>query len=43
MGKAVIDLGRSEATAGLAFVCLSRDKELVDQLVGDVPFDHRIR
>ena len=30
MDKAVVDLGKSESTAGLTFVCLSRAKRLVD-------------
>ena len=37
--KAVIDLGKYEATAKLTFVCLSRAKRLVDLLVEPVPFD----
>ena len=32
--KAVIDLGKSEVTARLTFVCLSRAKRLVDLPVG---------
>ena len=39
VGKAVIDLGKSEATAGLTFVCLSRAKRLLDLLVEPMPFD----
>ena len=37
--KAVIDLGKFEATARLAFGCLSRAKRLVDLLVEPMPFD----
>ena len=37
--KAVIYLGKSEATARLAFECLSRAKRLVDVLVEPIPFD----
>lgn len=38
--KAVIGLGKSKAAgAGLIFVCLRRDKELVDLLAEPVPFD----
>ena len=37
--KAVIDLGKSEATTGLIFVCLSRAKRLVDLLVEPTSFD----
>ena len=37
--KAVFDLGKSEATAGLTFVCVSRAKRLVDLLVEPMPFD----
>ena len=38
--KAVIDLGKSEANAGLTFVvCLSRAKRLVDHLVEPMQFD----
>ena len=37
--KAVIDLGKSEATAGLTFVCLSRAKRLVELLVEPMLFD----
>ena len=37
--KAVIYLGKSEATARLAFGCLSRVKRLVDLLVEPMPFD----
>ena len=33
MDKAVVDLGKSESTAGLTFVCLSRAKRLVDLLI----------
>ena len=37
--KAVIYLGKSEATARLAFGCLSHAKWLVDLLVEPMPFD----
>ena len=38
--KAVMDLGKSEATAGLTFVCASRAKRLIDLvLVESMPFD----
>ena len=37
--KAVIDLGKFEATAGLAPVRLSRAKRLVDFLMERMPFD----
>ena len=37
--RAVIYLGKSEATARLAFGCLSRAKRLVDLLVEPMPFD----
>ena len=33
MDKAVVDLGKSESTAGLTFVCLSHAKRLVDLLI----------
>ena len=36
--KAVIDLGKSDATARLAFGCLSRVKRLVDLVVEPMPF-----
>ena len=39
MDKAVVDLGKSESTAGLAFVCLSRAKRLVDLLIEPMPFE----
>ena len=39
INKAVIDLGKSETTARLAFGCLSRAKRLVDLLVEPMPFD----
>ena len=39
MKKAVIYLGKSEATARLAFGCLSRAKRLVDLLVEPMSFD----
>ena len=37
--KTVIDLEKSEVTAGLIFVCLSRAKRLLDLLVESMPFD----
>ena len=37
--KAVVYLGKSEATAKLAFGCLSRAKRLVDLMVEPMPFD----
>ena len=37
--KAVIDLGKSEATAGLTFPCLNRAKRFLDLLVEPMPFD----
>ena len=37
--KAVIGLGKSEATAGLTILCLSRAKRLLDILVEPMPFD----
>ena len=37
--KAMIYLGKSEATARLDFECLSRAKRLVDLLVEPMPFD----
>ena len=39
MDKAVIDLGKSESTAGLTFVCLSRAKRLVDLLIEPMTFE----
>ena len=39
MDKAVVDLGKSESTAGLTFVCLSRAKRLVDLLIELMPFE----
>ena len=39
MDKAVVDLGKSESTAGLTFVCLSRAKRLVDLLIEPMPFE----
>ena len=38
MDKAVVDLGKSESTAGLTFVCLSRAKRLVDLLIEPMAF-----
>ena len=37
--KAVVDLGKSESTAGLTFVCLSRAKRLVDLLIEPMPLE----
>ena len=37
--KAVIYLGKSEATAMVGFGCLSRAKRLADLLVEPIPFD----
>ena len=37
--KAVVYLGKSEATVMLAFGCLNRAKRLVDLLVEPMPFD----
>ena len=39
MDKAVVDLGKSEFTAGLTFVCLSRAKRLVDLLIELMPLE----
>ena len=39
MDKAVVDLEKSESTAGLTFVCLSRAKRLVDLLIELIPFE----
>ena len=39
LDKAVVDLGRSEATAGLTFVCLSRAKRLTDLLIEPMTFE----
>ena len=39
MDKAGVDLGKSESTAGLTFVCLSRAKRLVDLLIEPMPFE----
>ena len=39
MDKAVVDLRKSESTAGLTFVCLSRAKRLVDLLIELIPFE----
>ena len=39
MHKAVVDLGKSESTAGLTFVCLSRAKRLVDLLIEPMPLE----
>ena len=34
-----LDLGKSESTAGLTFVCLSRAKRLVDLLIEPMPLE----
>ena len=39
MDKAVVDRGKSESTAGLTFVCLSRAKRLVDLLIEPMPLE----
>ena len=39
MDKAVVDLEKSESTARLTFVCLSRAKRLVDLLTEPMPFE----
>ena len=39
MDKAAIYLGKSEATAGITFVCLSRAKRLRDLLIEPMPFE----
>ena len=39
MDEAVVDLGKSESTAGLTFVCLSRAKRLVDLLIEPMPLE----
>ena len=39
MDKAFVDLGKSESTAGLTFVCLSRAKRLVDLLIEPMPLE----
>ena len=39
MDKAVVNLGKSESTAGLTFVCLSRAKRLVDLLIEPMPLE----
>ena len=39
MGKVVVDLGKSESTAGLTFVCLSRAKRLVDLRIEPMPLE----
>ena len=38
MDKTVVDLGKSESTAGLELVCLSRAKRLVDLLIEPMLF-----
>ncbi|CAN0477798.1 unnamed protein product, partial [Ascophyllum nodosum] len=43
MDKAVIDLGKSEATAGITFVCFSRAKRLGDLLVESMPFERLLK
>lgn len=42
MKKAVMILGKSEATAGLTFMCFSRARCLVDLSVEPMPFDGRL-
>ena len=39
MDKAVVDLRKSESTAGLTLVCLSRAKRLVDLLIEPMPLE----
>ena len=39
MNKAVVDLGKSESTAGLTFACLSRAKRLVYFLIEPMPLE----
>ena len=39
MDKAVVDLGKSESTVGLTFVCLSRANRLVDLLIEPMPLE----
>ena len=39
MDRVGIDLGKSEATAGLKFVCLSRARRLGDLLIEPMPFE----
>ncbi|CAM9717147.1 unnamed protein product, partial [Ascophyllum nodosum] len=39
MDKAIVDLEKSESTAGLTFVCLSRAKRLVDLLIRPMPLE----
>ena len=39
MDKTVVDLGKSESTAGLTFVCLSRVRRLVDLLIEPMPLE----
>ena len=39
IGKAVIDLGKSEATMGLTFVCLYSAKRLIYFLEESMPFN----
>ena len=39
MEKAVVDLGKSEYTAGLTFACLSRAKRLVNLLIEPMPLE----
>ena len=43
MDKAGVDLGKSESTAGLMFVCLSRAKRVVDILIQPMPFERRFK
>ena len=39
MDKAAVDLGKSESTARLTSVCLSRAKRLVDLLIEPMPLE----
>ena len=39
MDKAVVDLGKSESTAGFTFECLSRAKRPVDLLIKSMPLE----
>ena len=43
MDKAVVDLEKSESTARLTFVCLSRAKRLVDLLIEPMPFERLLK
>ena len=39
MDTTVIDLGKSQATAELTFVCLSRPRRIGDLLIEPMPFE----